>query len=184
MSDKDKEILNQLAAGGQTARSAFDVLVKMHSRRLYLSVKRILGNHEDAHDVVQNTFLKAWTNHQGFKGQSALFTWLYRIAVNESLNLLKVRNRFNFSDLYLETDSYDASEPAVNESQPDWEKIYARFEQAIEMLPQKQRLVFSMKYFDEVTFEEMSELLQTSSGALKASYHHAVKKIQKYLLTD
>jgi len=181
MSTDDQEILLGLKAGGETAKKAFNTLVKLYQRKLYWVIRRMVHTHDDTDDALQNTLIKVWKNAPNFRGDSALFSWMYRIAVNESISLLKNKHRINFVDLFAESDESPAHEPAIYETQPDWDLIEVRFKLAIEALPPKQRIVFNMKYFDDVTFDEMSAILGTSSGALKASYHHASKKIESFL---
>jgi RNA polymerase sigma factor (sigma-70 family) len=159
---------------------AFNLLVRKYQKKLYAQVRRMVIDHDDANDVVQNAFVKIWKGLDGFKDNSQLYTWMYRIAVNESLTFLnKKRTRF-FIPLIdvekqlsekLETDSYFKSDA-----------IELKLQQAILKLPEKQRLVFNMRYYEEMPYEQMSEVLDTSVGALKASYHHAAKKIEEYLL--
>lgn len=184
MSTEDQEILSELKAGGEIAKQAFNRLIKIYHRKLYMVVRRILPSHADADDALQNTLIKVWKSAPNFRGDSALFSWMYRIAVNESLTLLRKNNQIQFTDLYVAGQDDMPNEPAVFERQPDWDLIQQRFAKAIESLPHKQRIVFNMKYFDDITFNEMSDILGTSTGALKASYHHATKKIESFLCAD
>lgn len=165
-----------------TQREAFSELVKEYSEQLYWQIRKIVLSHDDANDVLQNTFIKIWTSIDNFRGDSKLSTWLYRIAINESITYLnKQRNLNNVSmddsDSFLvhklESDQYF-----------DGDEAQLKLQKAILTLPEKQRIVFNMKYFDEMKYEEMSEILETSVGALKASYHHAVKKIEDFLSSD
>ncbi len=157
----------------------FRLLVKQYRERLYYHVRRMLGNHEDADDVLQNCFVKVYRNINRFQQNSKLYTWLYRIATNEALTFLEKRNRISTASLdnedinlnnRLEADSF------VNE-----DKVVRILEKAIETLPNKQKAVFNLRYYDEMSYADMSETLETSQGALKASYHHAVKKIEAYV---
>ncbi len=158
-----------------TRRKAFEEMVKAYSVRLYWQIRHIVLTHEDANDVLQNTFLKAWSNLDNFRGEAKLSTWLYRIAVNESLTFLqKKRDAADFDT--------EAEAVSVLESDPyfDGDETDRQLQAAVALLPEKQRTVFNMKYFQEMKYEEISEILNTSVGALKASYHFAVDKIQKY----
>ncbi|MGQ0827317.1 MAG: RNA polymerase sigma factor [Bacteroidota bacterium] len=174
----DKELLEQFH-NEQTRNYAFNLLVRQYQKRLYWHIRRILIDHDDTDDVLQNVFIKIWQNLEGFKAESQLYTWMYRIATNESLNFLiqkKKRAGIPLDDVSsflannLESDSYFKGD-----------EIQAKLQKAILTLPDKQRIVFNMKYFDAMKYEEMSTVLETSVGALKASYHHAVRKIEEYL---
>lgn len=172
---KENDLLKRLSEP-TTRREAFAEVVHTYSRPLYMQIRRLVKWHEDADDVLQNTFLKAWTAIGSFKGESRLSTWLYRIAMNESLSFLQKRQA--------QEAVAEPAETAVRtlESDPyfDGEKAELLLQEAIDSLPEKQRIVFCMKYFEEMKYEEMSEVLETSVGALKASYHIAVKKIEAY----
>lgn len=179
MSDISEEKLVKMLQNEKEKNEAFSILVKEYSEQLYWLIRKIVISHEDANDVLQNTFIKAWTNLHNFRGDSKLITWLYKIATNESITFLnKQRNQNNIpiddndNFLYskLESDTYF-----------DGDEAQLILQKAILSLPEKQRLVFNMKYFEEMKYEQMSEILNTSVGALKASYHHAVKKIEEYL---
>lgn len=165
-----------------TRRKAFEQVVEKYSRKLYWQIRHIVVVHEDADDVLQNTFVKAWNGLDSFRGASKLSTWLYRIAYNESLTLLS-RRRETLS-LSADADDEEGREAAFLqlESDPyfDGDETQRMLENAISMLPEKQRAVFKMKYYDEMKYEEMSEVTGTSVGALKASYHLAVEKITKF----
>jgi len=158
---------------------AFSELVLLYQERLYWHIRKMLLSHEDSNDVLQNTFLKAWNGLDNFRGDSLVSTWLYRIATNETLTFLankRMRNLQSMDDVEdlllqsLKSDSYFNG----NEAQ-------MKLQRAILTLPEKQRLVFNMKYFDDMKYDEMETILGTTVGALKASYHHAVKKIEKFL---
>ncbi len=158
---------------------AFTRIMEKYQEKLYWHVRRIVISHDDADDVIQNTFIKVWNNLDHFRKDSGLFTWLFRIATNEALTILKKqkRNKFlpwsdyeNYLEENLESDEYFLGDA-----------IAEKLQKAIIRLPEKQRLVFNMKYFEEMKYEDMAEILGTSVGALKASYHHAVKKIENYL---
>jgi len=160
---------------------AFDILVNNYKQRIYYHIRRMVISHEDADDLTQDTFIKIWNNIGSFKGNSSLFTWIYRIATNEAINFLNRKKRFLFFSIH------DYEEQLSNSLNDDnylsGDAIQIKLQKAILTLPQKQRLVFNMKYFEEMKYEKMSEILDTSVGALKASYHLAVKKIEKYLDT-
>lgn len=161
---------------------AFNMLVRKYQQKVYYHVRRIVIDHDDANDVVQNTFIKAWKGLEGFREDSQFFTWIYRIATNESLTFLKKkRNRFLIPLVNVEHQLADKLEhdPLMNA-----DELQLKLQKAILTLPEKQRLVFNMKYFDELKYDDMSAILGTSVGALKASYHHAVKKIEKYIIGD
>lgn len=159
-----------------TRTAAFEQLVKEFSPWLYMQIRRIVQFHDDADDVLQNTFIKAWQGLDAFRGDSQLSTWLYRIAINESLAFL-ARNKSMQS-----LDDVDGEPIRTLESDPyfDGDATELMLQQAIATLPEKQRIVFNLKYFEEMKYEDMSHLLGTSVGALKASYHLAVKKIEDF----
>ena len=175
----ESEILKQLQDENQQ-HSAFSLLVSHFGEQLYWQIRKMVLSHDDANDLLQNTFMKAWSNIDSFRGDAKLSTWLYRIAVNECITFLnrqKMRNQVSISDEeapllnVLEAEEYFIGDDAQ-----------LKLQKAILTLPDKQRLVFNMRYFDGIKYEEMSEILGTSVGALKASYHHAVKKIEDYIL--
>lgn len=174
----DDELLN-LFRDENNRNRAFSLIVTRYKERLYWHIRKIVIMHEDADDVLQNTFIKAWRNLDSFRQESQLYTWLYRIATNESISLLSQRRHKYFLPLVdveqqlsksLEADSYFSGD-----------EMQLQLQQAILTLPEKQRIVFNMKYFDDITYEKMSEILDTSVGALKASYHQATKKIEAYM---
>ncbi|MCF2659276.1 RNA polymerase sigma factor [Parabacteroides distasonis] len=174
----EEEIIERLHDPAQQ-RDAFTWIVATYSEKLYWQIRKMVLSHDDADDLLQNTFLKAWSNIDYFRGEAKLSTWLYKIAINECITFLNRQRSLNQvsmddADLFLldrlESDSYF-----------DGDAVQLKLQKAILTLPEKQRLVFNMKYFDDMKYEEMSEILGTSVGALKASYHHAVKKIEDYL---
>lgn len=173
----DEEILKDIE-DPEKSLYAFKELIDKYKVKLYWHIRKIVIDHNDTDDILQNVFIKVWKNINTFKGQSKLYTWLYRIATNESLNFLKRKKRYFFIPIDVEKSLLEKLEtdPYFNGDETDKE-----FQKAILTLPEKQRIVFSMRYFDELTYEEIAEILKTSVGALKASYHHAVKKIEKYL---
>ena len=181
MAITDEEILSLYRAEA-TKEKGFTALVEKYQEKLYWHIRRIVMVHDDADDVLQNVFIKVWKNLGKFKENSKLYTWLYRIATNESLTFINKRKRT--SSTPLETDDYDLG--AMLKADPFFEgdEIQIKLQEAIDLLPDKQKLVFKLRYYDEMKYDDMSEVLGTSVGALKASYHHAVKKIEKYLTED
>jgi RNA polymerase sigma factor (sigma-70 family) len=163
-----------------TQGKAFEVLVHTYKQRLYWHIRRIVIDHDDADDVLQNTFIKVFRNIDGFKGESKLYSWLYRIATNEALQFLKSKAR------KLGLTSNELVEQKANNLVADvyfeGDEIQLKLQQAIAGLPERQKLVFTMKYFEALKYEEISEILNISVGALKASYHLAVKKIESGLM--
>nr|WP_299069182.1 RNA polymerase sigma factor [uncultured Allomuricauda sp.] len=161
---------------------AFEVLVNTYKERLYWHIRRIVLNHDDADDVLQNTFIKVYKNIEGFKGDSKLYSWMYRIATNEALTFLKQKSKkTEISDQELKTAMVENLQSDVYF---EGDEIQMKLQQALAILPEKQKLVFNMKYFQEMKYDEISEVLETSVGGLKASYHLAVKKIEAYLKSD
>ena len=160
-------------------REAFARIVKEYSEQLYWQIRRLVLSHDDANDILQNTFIKAWTNIEYFRGDAKMSTWLYRIALNECLTFLNKQR----ASQQLSIDEADTE--IVNQLESDTyfdgDETQKVFLQAIKQLPEKQQMIFNLKYFKEMKYEEISEILGTSIGALKASYHHAVKKIESFL---
>lgn len=174
----DKEILN-LLQNDINLEQGFKWLVLKYQERLYSHIRRMVNDHDDANDVIQNTFIKVFKNIKKFEGNAQLYTWLYRIATNETITFLNKKKRkatasINDGDLdiinRLSADSYF-----------DEKKAQSKLKSAVDLLPEKQKLVFNMRYFDELSYQEISNILETSVGGLKASYHHAVKKIERFL---
>lgn len=162
-----------------TQAKAFEVLITTYKERLYWHIRRIVLDHDDADDVLQNTFIKVYRNIDKFKGDSKLYSWMYRIGTNEALTFLKTKSR----KLGVSSDEFIERKANTLEADVYFEgdAIQLLLQQAIARLPEKQKLVFNMKYFEELKYEEISEILETSVGALKASYHLAVKKIEGFL---
>ena len=177
MSQSESEIVIQLGQPLKRAQ-AFSAVVRLYQERLYWHIRKMVLSHEDANDVLQNTFLKAWNGLDGFRGESKISTWLYRIATNETLTFLSNKRMRNLTSMDDE-DTY-LLHSLQSDSYFDGNEAQLKLQKAILTLPEKQRLVFNMKYFDDLTYDEMEEILGTTTGALKASYHHAVKKIEKY----
>jgi RNA polymerase sigma-70 factor (ECF subfamily) len=157
-------------------------LVETYSQKLYWHIRRLVILHEDADDALQNTFINAWKSIGNFRSESSVYTWLYTIATNEALALIKKRKR-NATVSIDDLSSYFASS-REGSTWFDGDEAQMKLQNAILKLPEKQRIVFNLKYFDEMTYEDMSKVLKTSEGALKASYHHAVKKIEKIIIND
>ena len=175
----DKEMIDMLQ-DPHTRREGFAVLVRQYSEPLYWKVRRIVLNHEDANDVLQNAFLKIWNNLDTFQGKSALSTWLYRIAINEALDFVRRQKNVNSATVSTE-DEPGVAARLMGDDYFDGDEAQARLQEAVARLPEVQRSVFTLKYFDELKYSEISKILDTSEGALKASYHLAVKKITEYL---
>jgi len=179
MIQQDDFLLLQEFKEPATKERAFTAIIKKYQERLYWHIRRMVVDHEDANDVLQNMFIKVWKGLENFREDSQLFTWLYRIATNESLTFLtqkKKRNAVSLSD-----DENGLSNQLKSESGFDANKLEWKLQLGIQKLPEKQRLVFNLRYYDEMPYEQMSQVLDTSEGALKASYHHAVKKIEDYI---
>jgi RNA polymerase sigma-70 factor (ECF subfamily) len=162
--------------------AAFRELLKLYKERLYWHIRKIVMNHDDADDVLQNTFIKVYRSIDKFKGDSKLFSWLYRIATNESITLI------NKNAKRLQITNEEHQDNAINNLTADvyfeGDAIQLKLQKAIASLPQKQQLVFNMRYFEDIKYKDMSEILDTSEGALKASYHIAAKKIEAFLTSD
>ena len=172
----EREVL-ELLQEESTQRKGFEMIVSQYSEQLYWQIRRMVLSHEDANDLLQNTFIKAWTNIDYFRAEAKLSTWLYRIALNECLTFLN-KQRANMVAIddpeaigvqILDSDSYFSGD-----------RIQLLLQKALLSLPEKQRMVFNLKYYQEMKYEDMSDIFGTSVGALKASYHHAVKKIEKF----
>lgn len=176
----DSELLAMFRVSEQK-HYAFNLLVNKYQKRIYFFVRRMLISHEDTDDVVQNIFIKVWNNLDGFRGDASIFTWLYRIASNESSSFLrnrKLRNLVSFHSIESEMinsikdDNYFAGD-----------EIQLKLREAIIRLPKKQQLIFNMRYYDELSYDQISKILGTSTGALKASYHIAAKKIEQFVIS-
>jgi RNA polymerase sigma factor (sigma-70 family) len=174
--DQDKDIIQLLKTD---VNKGFRLVVEKYSKKLYWHIRRLVILHEDADDALQNTYINAWKNIGEFRNESALYTWLYAIATNEALAIINRRKR-NTSVSLNDIGSYLANS-IEGSAWFDGDEAQVKLSNAILKLPDKQRIVFNLKYFDEMTYEDMSKVLKTSEGALKASYHHAVKKIENFL---
>jgi len=176
----DAEILLAFRKPGQR-ESAFTRLVRQYQEKLYWHIRRMVVGHEDANDVLQNVWIRVWKGLEGFRADSQLYTWLYRIATNECLSYLEQQKRKGSVPLDPEG-GVNLADRVRADAHFDAEKAEWKLQLAIQELPEKQRLVFTLRYYDEMPYEQMSQVLETSEGALKASYHHAVKKVEDYLL--
>ena len=174
----DKQLL-EMFQNPKTRNLAFNHIINQNQERAYWHIRKIVLSHEDANDVTQNTFIKVWKNLHKFKGDSKIYTWIYTIATNESINFLNKKKKHYFESLDLV--SYRLSESLSADSYFNGDDIERKLQQAILTLPTKQRIAFNMKYFDKMKYDEISEILGTSVGALKANYHHAKNKIEEFL---
>jgi RNA polymerase sigma factor (sigma-70 family) len=176
----DDSILIKQFKAPSTKEAAFTAIIKKYQEKLYWHIRRMVVQHEDANDVLQNLFIKVWKSLDGFREESQLYTWLYRIATNESISFLEKQKKYSSVSI---SDSESTLSNAIRASDHfDGNKLEWKLQLAIQRLPEKQRAVFNLRYFDEMPYDKMSEILETSEGALKASYHHAVKKIEHYIL--
>lgn len=175
----DKELL-ELFRVEKSKESAFTSIIKKYQERLYWHIRRLVVEHEDANDVLQNMFIKVWKSLENFREDSQLYTWLYRIATNESLTFLdkqKKKSTLSLSDVESGLENKVKADSNFDANKLEW-----KLQLAIQKLPEKQRVVFTLRYYDELPYEQMSKILETSEGALKASYHHAAKKIEEFIL--
>ena len=173
----DLQLIEEVRNGN---RRAFTELMRRYQQRVYWAARRIVGTHEDADDIAQETFVKAYTALGDFRGDSSFFTWLYRIAINLSLNAVRKRQLVNY---VRENEIINRLFPSSDDPSRDVEfkETQSRLQEAISRLPEKQRAVFVMRYFDELSYEEISEVTKTSVGGLKANYFHALRKVREYL---
>jgi RNA polymerase sigma factor (sigma-70 family) len=174
----DKELLF-LFKNEATKESAYTRIIKKYQEKLYWHIRRMVIEHEDANDVLQNMFIKVWKGLGNFREDSQLYTWLYRIATNESLTFLQQQKKRRA--ISLDSEDNFLSNKLEADKNFDANKLEWKLQLAIQQLPEKQRAVFNLRYYEEMPYEEMSRVLETSEGALKASYHHAVKKIEDYI---
>ena len=176
---EDKDLLQLFKTEGQKEK-AFTAIIKKYQEKLYWHARRLIIDHDDTNDVLQNMFIKVWNGLENFREDSQLYTWLYRIATNESLTFLesqKRRSAVSLSDV-----EGGLSNKIKADENFDANKLEWKLQLAIQHLPDKQRIVFNLRYYDEMPYEEMSRVLETSEGALKASYHHAAKKVQDFII--
>ncbi|MFD0793532.1 RNA polymerase sigma factor [Mucilaginibacter litoreus] len=177
----DEEILSKFR-DEKTRNEAFNLLLKKYQQKIYWHVRRMVIDHDDADDITQDVFVKIWKNLPGFRNDAQLYTWMYRIATNECITFLNKKKQKN--NVSLDDVDYELADTLSGSDQFSGDRIQMKLQQAILTLPDKQRLVFNMKYFDDMKYEDMSEVLGTSVGALKASYHLAVKKIESFILSN
>lgn len=179
VSAQDVELLLQFR-DPQTREKGFTAIIKKYQEKLYWHIRRMVINHEDANDVLQNVFIRVWNGLENFREDAQLYTWLYRIATNECLTYLEQQKKR--SSVSLDDTDSELTNRVKADKYFDFNKLEWKLQLAVQQLPEKQRLVFNLRYFDEMPYEEMSRVLDTSQGALKASYHHAVKKVEDYVL--
>jgi len=161
---------------------AFTGIVKKYQEKLYWHIRRMVVDHDDANDVLQNAFIKVWKGLANFREDSQLYTWLYRVATNECLTFLEQQKKR--ASVSLNEDENGLSNKVKADENFDSSKLEWKLQLAIQQLPERQRLVFNLRYYDEMPYEEMSRILETSEGALKASYHHAAKKIEDFFINN
>jgi len=178
---EDDEILEKFS-NERTRNEAFNLLISKYQEKIYWHVRRLVIDHDDADDLVQEVFIKVWKSLAKFRNDSKLYTWIYRIATNECITFLNKKKQRNQTPLNEVSD--ELSESLVASSYFNGDKIQMKLQQALLTLPEKQRLIFNMKYYDDLKYEEISAILGTSVGALKASFHIAVKKIEVFMLND
>lgn len=179
LTDSSDALLLQQFRVPQTKERAYTAIIKKYQERLYWHIRRMVVDHDDANDVLQNMFIRVWNGLENFKEESQLYTWLYRIATNESLTFIeaqKKRAAVSLSDVETGLSNKIKADKHFDANRLEW-----KLQLAIQQLPEKQRVVFLLRYYDEMPYEEMSRVLETSEGALKASYHHAVKKVEDYI---
>ena len=174
----DSEILSLLHETSSSERG-FKLLMQKYQERLYWHIRRMVYEHDDANDVIQNTFIKVFKSIQKFEGKSKLYTWLYRIATNEAITFINKKKRKAMTSL--DDEESGVSVQLAADPYFDGDRVQLLLKNALSQLPEKQRLVFNMRYYEEMAYKDISEILQTSVGALKASFHHAVKKIEASL---
>lgn len=178
---EDSEILQKFGVE-KTRNEAFNLLLQKYQQKIYWHIRRLVIDHDDADDLVQESFVKVWKNLANFRSDSQLYTWIYRIATNECITFLnkkKLKNNVSLDDV-----DNELAESLASSSYFDGDKIQRKLQEAVLRLPEKQRIIFNMKYFDDMKYDEISEVLGTSVGALKASFHIAVKKIESILLNE
>lgn len=177
----DDQFILAIFQNNKTRELAFTQLVRKYQQKLYWHIRRMVVSHDDANDILQNTFIRVWNNLGQFRKEANLYTWLYRIATNETLTWLEQQKKRGAVSLS-EDESASIMGKLHAEKGFEANKIEWKLQQAIQLLPDKQRVVFNLRYYDEMPYEEMSAVLDTSVGALKASYHHAVKKVEAFLI--
>lgn len=178
---EDSEILEQFL-NIKTRDEAFNLLLNKYQQKIYWHIRRLVIDHDDADDLVQDTFIKVWKNLEKFRSDSQLYTWIYRIATNESITFLNKKKQRNNTPL--DEVSAELAETLIASSHFNGDKVQLKLQQALLTLPEKQRLIFNMKYFDDLKYDEIAEITGTSVGALKASFHIAVKKVEIFMLNE
>jgi RNA polymerase sigma-70 factor (ECF subfamily) len=178
---EDAEILSKFQ-DEKTRNEAFKLLLNKYQQKIYWHVRRMVIDHDDADDLVQDVFIKVWKNLPGFRSDAQLYTWMYRIATNECITFLNKKKQKN--NISLDDVDYELADTLSESDHFTGDQIQKKLQQALLTLPEKQKLVFNMKYYDDMKYEEISQVLGTSVGALKASFHLAVKKIEAYLLAE
>lgn len=176
----DKQLLEMFALVEQRDR-AFSLILEKYSRRVYWVIRKMVVSHYDTDDLVQNVMMKLWTALPTFRGESGLYTWIYRIAVNESLSFLRSKNSRFFVSLSADDQIRELTDILATDTLYDGDRIQRALDRAVLRLPAKQRIVFNMRYYDKMPYETIEAVLGTSQGALKASYHHAMKKVEQYM---
>jgi RNA polymerase sigma factor (sigma-70 family) len=183
MSAVDDEQILDWALDSVTREKGFRALIQKYQQKLYWHIRRMVLNHDDADDVLQNTFIKVNRSLENFERKSSLFTWMYRIATNETLTFLEKNKKYTYDALDDMTEH-----PAISKLKADpyfeGDELSLKLEEVMQQLPEKQRVVFQMRYYDKMPYKEIAEILQTSEGALKASYHHAMKKIEEHFKSN
>ena len=177
-----EDVIIEKIQNEETRNYGFNLLVREYQERVYWHVRKMVIDHDDADDLVQEIFVKVWKNLKSFREDSKLYTWIYRIATNECLSFLKKKKRKYF--ISMNDVQGELSEQIDAQSSLSGDEIQLRLQKALLKLPDKQRMVFNMKYFDDMKFKDIAEITNTSEGALKASYHHAVKKIEEFINQD
>jgi len=182
MQISDPELV-KLILDPENRQKGFEQLIKKYQQKIYWHIRKMVIDHDDADDVVQETFIKVWQGLQNFRGDAQLYTWVYRIATNESLNFLQKKRRQNHVPLENDDslDLLNTLENSISQNYVSGDEIQLKLQKALLQLPDKQRLVFNMKYYEDMKYEDIAEITGTSVGALKASYHLAVKKIEEFL---
>lgn len=179
INETNDNLLLALYKQDDTRESAFTAIVRKYQQKLYWHIRRMVVEHEDSNDILQQVFIKMWNSLGDFRGDANLYTWLYRIATNETLTWLEKEKRRRA--VPLDTDEGLLNDKLAAQQGFDANKLEWKLQQAIQQLPEKQRVVFSLRYYDEMPYDEMARVLDTSEGALKASYHHAVKKVETFI---
>lgn len=179
MNSYNEKEVTDLLQNKETQKEAFSHIVAQYSEQLYWQIRRMVLSHDDTNDLLQNTFIKAWINIDYFRGEAKISTWLYRIALNECLTFLNKQRAA--STIPIDAPEADTVNKLEGDPYFSGDETQLLLQKALLTLPEKQRMVFNLKYYQEMKYEEMSEIFGTSVGALKASYHHAVKKIENFL---